>query len=141
MDHTLTTPDGIELHVREWPLRAARGTVIIVHGLGEHIGRHAQLAERLNAWGWRVVGYDHRGHGASAGARGRLARTDDLLVDLAQVIDAARAERTAEPLLLLGHSMGGAVGARFVAEGLVGGAQWYRPVDGLVLSSPAYQRC
>jgi alpha-beta hydrolase superfamily lysophospholipase len=34
------------------------------------------------------------------------------------------------PLVLLGHSMGGLVAARFVAEGV-------RPVDALVLSSPA----
>ena len=137
MDRTLTMLDGLKLHVRAWPRAAARGTVIIVHGLGEHIGRHAHVADRLNAWGWRVVGYDHRGHGASAGARGRLTRADDLLIDLAQVIDAVRAEHPAEPLLLLGHSMGGVVAARFVAEGLVPGASWYRPVDGLVLSSPA----
>jgi alpha-beta hydrolase superfamily lysophospholipase len=35
-----------------------------------------------------------------------------------------------QPLVLLGHSMGGLVAARFVALGL-------RPVDALVLSSPA----
>ncbi|MET0210733.1 MAG: alpha/beta fold hydrolase, partial [Burkholderiaceae bacterium] len=35
-----------------------------------------------------------------------------------------------------GHSMGGAVAARFVA-GALEGASWSRPVDGLVLSSPA----
>jgi alpha-beta hydrolase superfamily lysophospholipase len=39
------------------------------------------------------------------------------------------------PLVLLGHSMGGLVAARFVAGG--DGAAWLRPVDALVLSSPA----
>ena len=139
MDSTLTTPDGLTLHLREWPLAHAMGTVLIVHGLGEHIGRYAHVAAQLNAWGWRVAGHDHRGHGASAGPRGGLADADDLLRDLAQVIDAQRAAHPDQPLLLLGHSMGGTVAARFVAEGVgaAPAAAWHRTVDGLVLSSPA----
>ena len=44
--------------------------------------------------------------------------------------------------MLLGHSMGGAVAARFVVGGLAASSggqmpMWFRPVDGLVLSSPA----
>ena len=139
MDSTLTTPDGLTLHLREWPLAHAMGTVLIVHGLGEHIGRYAHVAAQLNAWGWRVAGHDHRGHGASAGPRGGLADADDLLRDLAQVIDAQRAAHPDQPLLLLGHSMGGTVAARFVAEGVgaAPAAAWHRTGDGLVLSSPA----
>lgn len=143
MDYALITPDGLKLHVREWPLAEARRTVVIVHGLGEHIGRYVHVGAQLNGWGWRVVGYDQRGHGLSDGARGRLAHADDLLRDLAQVIDAVRVDHPGEPLLLLGHSMGGAVAARFVAEGLAStapvlpAAPWARSVDALVLSSPA----
>ena len=65
----LTTADGVLLHMRTWPRSDARGSVLIVHGLGEHIGRYEHVAAHLNAWGWNVVGYDQRGHGASAGAR------------------------------------------------------------------------
>jgi alpha-beta hydrolase superfamily lysophospholipase len=129
MNPTLTTADGLTLRVREWPRADPRGSVLLVHGLGEHIGRYARIAAQLNAWGWNVVGYDQRGHGTSEGARGALARNDDLLRDLALVVDAVRAER-AGPLVLFGHSMGGLVAARFVAERL-------RAVDALVLSSPA----
>ena len=135
---SITTADGLKLHLRHWPRANARGTVLIVHGLGEHIGRYAHVAAHLNAWGWQVVGYDQRGHGESEGARGALHADDDLLHDLARVIDATR-ERGAGPLLLLGHSMGGLVAARFVAGGIdaAGPAPWHRPVDALVLSSPA----
>jgi len=129
MNPTLTTTDGLTLHVREWPRPDARGTVLIVHGLGEHIGRYAHVAAQFNAWGWNVVGHDQRGHGASEGARGALAQRDDLLRDLALVIDAVRAQNPG-PLVLFGHSLGGLVAARFVAERL-------RAVDALVLSSPA----
>ncbi len=134
---TLTTHDGLDLQLREWPLEDARGTVLIVHGLGEHIGRYAHVAAQLMRCGRRVVGYDQRGHGASAGARGRLNQADDLLRDLAGVIDTVR-ERHPGPLVLLGHSLGGLVAARMVSGGLeVPQPAWHRRVDALVLSSPA----
>ncbi len=137
MRPTLTTADGLQLHVREWPVNNAHGTVLIVHGLGEHIGRYNFVAAKLNAWGWSAVGYDHRGHGASEGARGALHDSDDLLSDLALVIDAVRVKH-AGSLVLLGHSMGGLLAARFVAGACSPGAPaWARPVDSVVLSSPA----
>ena len=138
MDATLTTADGLKLQLREWPCAQARGLVLIVHGLGEHIGRYEPVAAQLLTGGRSVVGYDQRGHGASEGARGALNHADDLLADLAQVIDAVRRQHPG-PLTLLGHSMGGLVAARFVAGGLDGTSApaWFRPVDALVLSSPA----
>ncbi len=133
----LRTADGCKLYVREWPCDDARGTVLIVHGLGEHIGRYEHVAAQLLRCGRNVVGYDQRGHGESAGKRGRLNRPNDLLHDLAVVIDAVRA-RHPGPLVLLGHSMGGLVAARMVAGGLESPPPaWYRKVDALVLSSPA----
>jgi len=137
MPANLSTDDGLPLFLHDWPHAAPRGTVLIVHGLGEHGGRYAHVAAQLNAWGWRVMAHDHRGHGRSGGERGRIASDDALLRDLSLVIDAARAGSTG-PLLLLGHSMGGLIAARFVAEGLQAApAPWHREVDGLVLSSPA----
>ena len=137
MGRTIRTRDGVALVRRDWPSADARGTIVIVHGLGEHIGRYAHVAARLNANRWSVVGYDQRGHGASPGERGRIAGGDDLLADLAAVVDAVRAEASA-PLVLLGHSLGGLVGARFVAGALESPRPaWQRDVDALVLSSPA----
>jgi alpha-beta hydrolase superfamily lysophospholipase len=133
----LSTTDRLALHRHDWPCAGARGTVLLVHGLGEHAGRYAHVAAALRAAGWRVAGYDQRGHGRSGGARGVVAASHSLLADLAGVIDAVRREHGG-PLVLLGHSMGGAVAARFVAEASAPRpAAWSRPVDGLVLSSPA----
>jgi alpha-beta hydrolase superfamily lysophospholipase len=133
---TLTTADGLRLHLQHWPAPgAAHGTVQIVHGLGEHIGRYEALAAALNAAGWHVAGHDQRGHGRSEGARGTIAGPHSLLADLGAVTDHLRGGGR---LVLLGHSLGGLVAARFVAEGLHGRAgRWQRDVDGLVLSSPA----
>jgi alpha-beta hydrolase superfamily lysophospholipase len=138
MKSTLKTADGLTLQFGEWPCAESRGTVLVVHGLGENIGRYTHVAAHLNRCGYTVVGYDQRGHGSSEGLRGALARPDSLLADLALVIDEVRATHPG-PLLLLGHSMGGLVTARFVAGGLDGATMpvWFRPVDALVLSSPA----
>jgi alpha-beta hydrolase superfamily lysophospholipase len=134
----ITTTDGLRLHVQHWPAPADHaGRVLIVHGLGEHVGRYAHVAAALNAAGWSVTGYDQRGHGRSEGGRGVLPRPQDLLIDLARAVDGVRAARPG-PLVLLGHSMGGLVAARFVAEALAAQpAVWSREVDALVLSSPA----
>ena len=60
---SLTTRDGLRLHLQRWPAPGvAHGTVQIVHGLGEHIARYEAVARALNAAGWHVSGHDHRGH-------------------------------------------------------------------------------
>ena len=133
--NTLTTADGLALHVRHWPCDGARAQVLIVHGLGEHIGRYEALARALHAAGFAVTGYDQRGHGRSPGPRGGIPRPDSLCDDLSRVIDSLPA---GPPQVLLGHSMGGLVAAHFVAESLVARpAAWARTVATLVLSSPA----
>ena len=137
---TLVTSDGLKLHLQRWPCSdpvqgQAHGTVQIVHGLGEHIGRYAALAQALNAAGWHVAGHDQRGHGRSEGPRGGIGRSNALLTDLSAVIDHLRGGGRH---VLLGHSLGGLVAARFVAESLNNdNRRWAREVDGLVLSSPA----
>lgn len=135
---TLTTYvaiDGDNLAIQDWPLekgRPLRGVVMLVHGLGEHAGRYEHVARRLNDWGFAVRGYDQYGHGESGGLRGGLPSDNRLVEDLADVLASTRARMDRDtPLILFGHSMGGLVAARMVALGLV-------PVEGLVLSSPAF---
>jgi len=132
------TDDGLTLHLRTWPAAdPRRGVVVLVHGLGEHIDRYDHVARRLNGQGFAVVGYDHRGHGRSPGQRGGMPSDDALCADLGRVLYAAR-EQFPGPLVLLGHSLGGLIAGRFVAEGLQPKpAAWWRPVDALVMSSPA----
>jgi len=137
--NTLIMPDQERLAVQDHPYsngQALRGQIVLVHGLGEHMGRYAHVIQRLNNWGFDVRSYDHYGHGKSSGLRGCLPSPNRLLDDLGMVIDATRkqmAQRNVAqgtPLILLGHSMGGLVAARFVSLAI-------RPVDALVLSSPA----
>jgi alpha-beta hydrolase superfamily lysophospholipase len=64
---TLTTADGVDLFVYCWlPGPQPRAAVQIAHGLAEHAGRYARLAEALTAAGYAVYASDHRGHGRTA---------------------------------------------------------------------------
>ncbi len=131
---TFIATDGDNVVIQDWPLDAnqtLRGVVIVVHGLGEHAGRYDHVARQLNQWGFAVRGYDQCGHGESGGPRGSLTTDTRLLDDLADIVDSTRARMNAStPLILLGHSLGGLVVGRFVSLGM-------RPVEGLVMSSPA----
>jgi alpha-beta hydrolase superfamily lysophospholipase len=138
---SLPRPQVLGLHgeagplaLYDWALPASKplGTVILVHGLGEHAGRYSEVAAHLQQWGFAVRAYDQQGHGQSHGARGDMLRPGSLQADLCRVIDDTRQHPSFQgtPLILLGHSMGGLVVARTLAEGL-------RPVDAAVLSSPA----
>ena len=114
----LTAQDGTNLVVIDWSPDGGpvRGVVLIVHGLGEHAWRYDHVAQRLNSWGFVVRSYDQFGHGESMGKRGALPNAERLLSDLAEVVDESRARMNhTTPLIVLGHSMGGLVAARFVS--------------------------
>jgi alpha-beta hydrolase superfamily lysophospholipase len=133
MTHTqtfITMRDGAHLALHRWmPAGIPRGTVVIAHGLGEHAGRYAQLAGDLTADGWTVVAPDHRGHGLTPGRPGVLPAATGIRDDLLAIVAAERAA-SAAPVVLLGHSMGGAMAAWAIAHDPAA-------ADGLVLSSPA----
>jgi alpha-beta hydrolase superfamily lysophospholipase len=133
----LTAGDGENIAIHDWPLpevwadQDIHGTVIIVHGLGEHAFRYAHVAQFLNEQGFHVRAYDQYGHGESGGSRGSLPEAMRLVDDLADVVDdTRRSMQRGQQLFLLGHSMGGVVVASFVRQQM-------RPVDGVILSSPA----
>ncbi|MEM9557675.1 MAG: lysophospholipase [Acidobacteriota bacterium] len=126
----LERSDEPTLFWRSWRPQAVRGTLQIVHGLGEHGGRYAELARRFVADGWRVVAGDLRGFGRSDGPRGHVDHFDAYSRDVAAL--AARwNDAGARPRVLYGHSMGGVVALRAVLDAVPAD----RP-DALVLSAP-----
>src|SRR2546430_3619829 len=62
-----TSTDGLSIACMKWGgHHDVRGVVQIAHGLGEHMGRYAELAETLVEGEFVVYGNDHRGHGLTA---------------------------------------------------------------------------
>jgi alpha-beta hydrolase superfamily lysophospholipase len=115
--------------VRSWPNDAARYGALLAHGYGEHIGRYARVAGVLVGHGAVVYGPDHAGHGRSAGERALVTDFDDIVADLHTVEEQARAAHPGLPVVLIGHSMGGMIAARYAQRHGAG-------LAALVLSAP-----
>ncbi len=127
----LALPDGCRLFVRDdLPAGPCSGHLLLMHGLGEHAGRYAHVARFFTERGYAVRRYDHRGHGHSDGARGDIPDSETLLADAQAVLADWQLASDEAPPVLLGHSMGGLLAARFAVERRA-------PLSALVLSSPA----
>lgn len=109
----LTSADGTPLRFRSWEATSPRGALLVVHGLGEHSGRYAALAERFTAAGISVYAPDLRGHGLSGGRRGHVDGFGDYLSEVDRALAEARSLSGGLPTVLFGHSMGGLVALRY----------------------------
>lgn len=123
--------DGLTLYRQCWtPDTAAEAVVILIHGFTEHSGRYADVAEVLGRHGYTVHAMDLRGHGRSEGERMFVNSFDEYLGDMDRLWEYVQGYEPGKPVFLLGHSMGGAIVARF--------AMTRQPeVNGLILSAPA----
>ncbi|MEV4113212.1 lysophospholipase [Nonomuraea sp. NPDC049695] len=127
-EHTFTGTKGLNT-VREWPHDRPRYVAVLIHGYGEHIGRYEYVADRLVRHGAAVYGLDHMGHGKSAGDRVLVVDFEDVVTDVHAVEERARADHPGVPVVVIGHSMGGMIAARY--------AQRYGDgLAALVLSGP-----
>jgi alpha-beta hydrolase superfamily lysophospholipase len=107
--------------------------VVIAHGYGEHVGRYEHVAAALTGAGAVVYAVDHTGHGKSSGERVGIRDFEDVVTDLHALDEQARRDHPGLPVVLLGHSMGGLIAARY--------AQRYGDtLTALVLSSPVIGR-
>lgn len=109
---TITSADGEQVFVFRWSGDGDPQAIVqIAHGMGEHAGRYARLAEALVDEGYVVYANDHRGHGRTAGSVDRhgdlgAGGWDALIDDMSAVTAKAREEHPGLPLVLLGHSVG-----------------------------------
>jgi alpha-beta hydrolase superfamily lysophospholipase len=139
LERQLTTADGISLFVADWAPDdgvPVAGSILLMHGLGEHAGRYAHVIRFFNRCGLLVRSYDHRGHGRSGGPRGDAPDETALLRDARLVLDDFNRQAqlnypalTGKLPFLFGHSMGGLFAARFAVAAMA-------PLRGLILSSP-----
>ena len=99
---------GLKLHGQGWePDTGTKAAICLVHGLGEHGGRYAQVAEAFNQAGYALMASDLRGHGKSEGQRGHAPSYTVLMDDIFQLLETARERYPNAPLFLYGHSLGG----------------------------------
>ncbi|MBW2507076.1 MAG: lysophospholipase, partial [Deltaproteobacteria bacterium] len=111
-DFSFQTVDGATLQVRGWVIDQPKAIVQILHGMAEHSGRYARLAQALAEAGYSTYAHDHRGHGRSipeGGSPGHKADSDgwNRIVEDAHGVNREIAKRHPDvPIIILGHSMG-----------------------------------
>ena len=118
-----------DIVVHHWPVSQPRFLVLLAHGYGEHLGRYHHVAAHFNQLGAYVFGPDHLGHGQSAGERVLIHDYEPVVDDLHQAALTVTQRYPDLPLVLIGHSMGGMIAARY--------AQHYAAeLQALILSGP-----
>lgn len=110
----ITSTNGAKLALRVFePSATAWASVVIAAAMGVRQDFYASFATWLATQGLRVTTFDYRGIGASlpdtphGGLRGFKADLSDWVRDYETVIDQAHALLPAQPLYLVGHSLGG----------------------------------
>ncbi len=112
-----------------------RGHIVIIHGYGERIEKHMEMAFDFYQAGFNVFALDQRGFGRSTrlNPEGKdsiyVDRFDDYVLDLEQFILEVVRSHEPRPTILFAHSMGGLVSTLFLS---------HRPdlVDAAILSAP-----
>jgi alpha-beta hydrolase superfamily lysophospholipase len=128
-----TSTDGLAIACVKWVRpQKVRGVIQIAHGLGEHVGRYAELAETLLEDEFAVYGNDHRGHGLTAKPSGSFGEFgpggfDQLVEDMISLRVIAKDEHRGKPYILLGHSLGSFAAQQFSLD-------HSHSIDGLMLS-------
>ena len=104
-------------------LPRVRGTIQLMHGMCEHLGRYSHVARQLTAQGYVVFGMDMPGHGKSVPDSTQLGHipldedVDGLLADehaLFTLVNSCYDAST--PHFLLGHSLGSFLARAFLAR-------------------------
>ncbi|NIG54202.1 alpha/beta hydrolase [Chitinophaga sp. Cy-1792] len=93
-------------HGIQWVPAEFTHVMIIVHGIGEHIGRYDHVASYFAERGYAVTGIDHYGHGLSDGARGASRGMRFTMAYLWDFLQHTK-EQYGKPVVMYGHSMGG----------------------------------
>jgi alpha-beta hydrolase superfamily lysophospholipase len=105
---TFELQGSTSLFAQSWtPVNELRGTLGIIHGLGEHSSRYVQFARQFVQAGFRVVAYDQRGHGQTEGKRGDAPSYEVLLDDIESLIAEMTSGDMGLPKYLFGQSLGG----------------------------------
>lgn len=116
MSNNISSAENGKLYVQEWLVQNPKAWLILVHGLGEHIGRYQHVAEYFNEHQYSVIGYDHIGHGRSEGKRGVVMKYDTLLDDLNSIVELTKLKANQIPVFIYAHSLGGNIALNYLLK-------------------------
>jgi len=127
------TSNNIPIYARGWkPDEPVKAVIILVHGLGEHIGRYEHVAQMFTDNNYGFVGADLIGNGKSGGQRGHVDSFDDFLEIIDLLLKETDVRFPGALKVLYGHSLGGNL--------ILYHAMKRKPsVSGLIVSSPGLE--
>jgi len=129
MPLNLQLPGNRTTYGCHWPVDNPCAVMVLVHGLGEHIGRYGHLACRYQEHRMAVVGFDLPGHGKTPGQRGHADSLDALMDSIDAAVEAAKQLYPGSPVFLHSQSMGGNLALHY-------GHRYHEKVEGIIASSP-----
>ena len=115
-----TTPDGLKINYEYGLNPDAKGNIVISHGYCEFITKYYEIMYYLYNMGYSVFMVDHRGHGLSdrqvdGYSMVYVKNFNDYVKDFNQFInEVVLPNSSGKELILYAHSMGGAVGIRYL---------------------------
>jgi alpha-beta hydrolase superfamily lysophospholipase len=107
-----TNGGNLQIYHQAWlPEGETKAALMVFHGFAEHSGRYMNIVNRFVPLGYAVYALDHSGHGRSAGPRACVDSFDDYADTVAEFSRLVGAQQKGKPVFLVGHSMGGLIGA------------------------------
>ncbi|MCP5382027.1 MAG: alpha/beta hydrolase [Kordiimonadaceae bacterium] len=115
--------DGMRLRVGHFPSEhEEKGAILLVSGHREFIEKYTEFIESLQARGFSVYAYDHRGQGLSGRILNNPLKSHNpdfgaLVRDMNQIVEEIiKPALKNSPLYLIAHSMGGQIGFRHLHD-------------------------
>jgi alpha-beta hydrolase superfamily lysophospholipase len=124
-----------------------KGSLFLIHGIGEHSARYDEFASFMTTWGFDVFSFDLPGHGLTArrGSFERFADFDEMLAEAKDVYrfwmmegPFASKDLRSKPVYFMGHSLGSILLLYWITKG----KDLSDSLDGpqkIIVSSPPFQ--
>ena len=109
--------ENLSIYIQNWlPENPAKAVLLIVHGLNEHSGRYDYFSNFFVNEGFAVYSMDLVGHGKSDGTRAFVKDFVNYIDDINLYLDKIKQLQPGSPIFLIGHSMGGLIGALLLID-------------------------
>ena len=91
----------------------AKGVIVLVHGMGEHVGRYNHFAEFFAEKEIDFLGVDLTGFGKAKGKKGHGVSLDHMLDIVQSTINYTKKQYGNTPIFVFGQSMGGNIALNY----------------------------